>query len=45
MNDLVDSTPLVLILGTALNDTEALQDVNDVVDAATLHSQLFSALV
>jgi len=45
MNDLVDSTPLVLVLGTALNDAEGFQDINDVVDAATLHAQLFSALV
>ena len=45
MDDLVDASPLVLVLGTALNHAEALQDVDDVVDASTLNPELLRALV
>lgn len=41
----VNATPLVLILGTASYYAEALQDVDDVVDAATLNAQLLCAAV
>lgn len=39
----VETTPLVLVLGAAANDAERLKDVDDVVDAAALHSQLLGA--
>ena len=45
VDDLVDASPLVLILCATLNHTEALQDVNDVVDSATFYTQLLRALV
>ena len=41
----VDASPLVLVLGAALDHTEALKDVDDVVDSAALHAQLPRALV
>ena len=37
VDDLVDASPLVLILGTSLDHAEALQDVDDVVDASALN--------
>ena len=42
---LVDSTPLIFVLGTTPDDVETLQDVYDVIDASTLHSELPGALV
>ena len=45
VDDLVDASPLVLVLCTALDDAEAFEDVDDVVNAPTLHTQLFGALV
>ena len=45
VNYFVNSTPLVLVLGAALNNAEAFQDVDDVVDAAAFYTQLFCALV
>ena len=45
VHDLIYAAPLVLILSTALNHAEALKNVNDVIDAAPLNTQLFRALV
>lgn len=45
MNDFVDASPLVFVFGAALNHAEALKDVNNVVNAASLDSQLLGALV
>lgn len=45
MYNFVDPSPLVLVLGAALNHTKALQDVNDVVDTAALYAQLLRTLV
>ena len=41
----VDASPLVFVFGAALDHTEALQDVDDVIDSATFDTQLFRALV
>ena len=41
----IDASPLVLVLGAALDHAEALQDVDDVIDASSLHPQLLRALV
>ena len=45
VDDLIDASPLVLVLGTALDNAEALEDVDDVVDASALYTELFGALV
>ena len=34
----VDASPLVLVLGAALDHAEALKDVDDVIDASALYS-------
>ena len=34
----IDASPLVLVLGAALDHTEALKDVDDVVDTSALNS-------
>ena len=34
----VDASPLVLVLGAALDHTKALKDVDDVVDTSALNS-------
>jgi len=44
-HNFVDSTPLVLILGESPDHVEALQDVDDVIDASSLDSKLFGTLV
>ena len=45
MHNPVDSAPLIAILGLPSDDAEALEDVDDVVDASPLHAQLPCALV
>lgn len=45
VDDLIDASPLVLILRTALNHTKALQNVDDVVNAPALNAELLRALV
>ena len=45
VDDLVDSSPLILVLGATANDTEALEDVDDVVDTPPFDSELSSALI
>ena len=45
MDDLIDTSPLVLVLGAALNHAETLKDVDDVVNAPALNPELFGALV
>ena len=42
---LVDASPLVLVLGAALDYTEALKDIDDVINASALDSELLGALV
>jgi hypothetical protein len=36
---------MVLILGASTDDTKALKNVDDVVDASSLHAKLFRALI
>ena len=43
MHDSVDSPPLVRIFRLATNHTEALQNVDNVIDAASFNIQLFGA--
>ena len=45
VDNLVDALPLVLVFCAPLDHSEALQYVDDVVDASTLYLQLFRALV
>lgn len=45
LDNFVDASPLVLVFGAALDHAEALQNVDDVIDAASLHSQFLGALV
>lgn len=43
--NLVDASPLVLVLRSATNHEETFQNVDDVVDATALHAQLLRAAV
>ena len=45
MDYLVDAPPLVLVLCTTLDDAEALQDVDDIIDATPLDPKLLGALI
>jgi len=45
VHDLFDASPLVLVLGAALNYAEAFQNVDDIIDASTLNAELLRALV
>jgi len=41
----MDAFPLVGVLGLALDDEKALEDVDDVVNAPSFHGQLLGAAV
>ena len=43
--NLINAPPEVRILCLAANNTEAFQDINDVVDPTPLHSQFIGALI
>lgn len=43
--DFVDASPLVLVLRTSADYEEAFQNVDDVVNAPSLHTELFRAAV
>ena len=45
VDNLVNPSPLVLVLSAALNHAEGLQDIDDVVNSSPLHSKLLRALV
>ena len=45
IDDLIYSTPLVLILGAAPDHAEAFQNVDDVIDASAFYSELSGALI
>jgi hypothetical protein len=45
LNNFINSTPLVLILRPASNHAERLQNVDDIVDTASLYTKLFGARV
>jgi len=45
LDNFVDASPLILVFGAALDHAEALQNVDDVIDAASLYSQFLGALV
>lgn len=45
LDDLVDAFPVVGVFGLAVDDLEALEYVDDVVDASALDGQLARALV
>jgi hypothetical protein len=45
LNNFVNSSPLVLILRTASNHAERLQNVDDIVDTASFYTKLFGARV
>ena len=44
-DDLIDSFPMISILGLPVDNLEALEDVYDIIDPAALHSELSRALV
>lgn len=44
-DDPVDAAPVVFVFGPASDDTEALKDVDDVVNTSSFDSELFGALV
>jgi len=45
MHNLVDASPLVRVLGLSSDDTEAFQDVDDIIDTSSFNLELFRALV
>ena len=45
LDNFVDASPLVLVFSAALDHAEALQNVDDVIDATSLYSQFLRALV
>jgi len=45
VSDLVNASPLVLVLGSAANHAERLEDVDNVVDSTSLDTQLPRAAV
>lgn len=44
-DDPVNAAPLVLVLRPSTDHAEAFQDVNYVINASSLHAELFGALV
>jgi hypothetical protein len=44
-HDPIDPTPVILVLGSTTDDAETFEDVNDIVDAASFHTELLRALV
>ena len=44
-NYFVNASPLIFIFGASLDHTEALQNIYDVIDSASLHFELLCALV
>lgn len=44
-HDPIDPTPVILVLSSTTDDAETFEDVNDIVDAASFHAELLSALV
>ena len=45
MNYFVDTSPLIFVFSTSLDHTEALQNVDDVIDTAAFHTKLLRALI
>lgn len=45
MNDLVNTSPLIRVLGLPSNDAEALQNVDDVIDPSSFNIELLGALI
>jgi len=45
MNNFVDASPLVWVLGLPSYHAKTFENIDDIVDPSPLHSQLFRALV